>query len=338
VGLGCPALEDLVAPPHVSLDVVVCTYNNAALLDQALDALAGQEFSPGFDWRILVVNNNCTDDTDEVVARRAGHSPVPLTMVGEPEQGLTPARLRGVASTSGDWIAFVDDDCLIASDWIQRAAEFAAAHPDCGGFGGRVVLDWETPPREYVTRYGWAFAEQDHGPEPKRVRALAGAGFVFRRAALVESGWAERHFLADRVGERLISGGDVEMTLRVGSRDPLWYTPTLELRHRIPAQRTTLRYLLGVTRGLGSSRLFGDSMLWPGSYGRWLLASIANSREWAGPAVRHGGRALLRRGGGKDALVQLSFLCGWLAGIWRLARMNRAERRALVGLAASRPR
>jgi glycosyltransferase involved in cell wall biosynthesis len=338
VGVGYPAVEDLVAAPRVSLDVVVCTYNNAAVLDQALDALVRQEFSPEIEWRIVVVNNNCTDDTDEVVERHAARSPVPLTMVREPDLGLTPARLRGVRSTEGEWVAFVDDDCLVASDWIQRAAEFAAAHPECGGFGGRVVLEWETPPREFVRRYGWAFAEQDHGPEPKRVPALAGAGFVFRRAALEESGWLERHFLADRVGEKLISGGDVEMALRVGARRPLWYSPALRLRHRIPARRTTLRYLLGVTHGLGSSKLLGDSMLWAGSYPRWLVTAVAASGEWGGAAVRYGARALLRRGGGKDALVQLSFLRGWLGGIWRLARMDPAERRALLGCASGTPR
>jgi glycosyltransferase involved in cell wall biosynthesis len=338
VGLGCSALEDLVAAPRSSLDVVVCTYNNAPVLDEALAALVGQQFSSEIDWRVLVVNNNCTDHTEEVVGRHAGRSPVPLTMVREPEQGLTPARLTGVAKTTGDWVAFVDDDCLLARDWIQRAAEFAAAHPGIGGFGGRVALDWEEPPRDFVTRYGWAFAEQDHGAEPKRVTSLAGAGFVFKRAALEESGWLERHFLADRIGEKLISGGDVEMALRVAARHELWYDPALRLRHRIPAKRTTLRYLVAVTRGLGSSKLLGDSMLWTGSYPRWIVTSVAASGEWAGAALRYGARALLRRGGGKDALVQLSFLRGWLAGIWRLARMDVEERRALLGCAAARPR
>jgi GT2 family glycosyltransferase len=336
MGVRCSTLEDLVAAQGVTLDVVVCTYNNAAQLDETLDALVRQQVAAGVDWQILVVDNNCTDATPDVVGRQAARSPVPLSLVREPEQGLTPARLRGVASTTGEWIAFVDDDCVLDPDWIQRAAEFAVAHPDAGGFGGRVVLDWEQQPREVVTRYGWAFAEQDHGAEPKQVLSLAGAGFVFRRAALEDSGWLKRHFLADRVGEKLVSGGDVEMALRVGARNALWYTPTLHLRHRIPARRTTLGYLLAVTHGLGTSKLLGDSMLWPGSYRQWVMASLAASGEWAGAAARFGGRALLRRGGGKDALVQLSFLRGYLAGIWRLARMAPAERRALLGIAARR--
>jgi len=65
------------------------------------------------------------------------------------------------------------------------------------------------------------------------------------------------------------------------------------------------------------------------------VTSLVASREWAGAAARFGARALRGRGGGKDALIQLNFLRGWLGGIWRLAAMGRAERRALLGCAAA---
>lgn len=317
----------------VTLAVVVCTYNNATSLDRTLEALRGQRVGPYVDWRIVVVNNNCTDDTDAVVDRHAVLSPVPLTTVREPEQGLTPARLRGVKITTEDWIAFVDDDCLPADDWIQNAADFALEKPDCGGFGGEVVLDWERPPPEFVLRYGWAFAQQEHGSEPTPLQCLAGAGFVLRRAALERTGWVERQFLADRIGDKLISGGDVEMALRLGADHELWYAPGLRLRHRIPARRATLRYLTDVTYGLGSSKLLGDSMLWSGSYRRWLVTSLLASREWAGAALRYAFRGAIGRGGRADVLINVSFLRGWLAGIWRLLRMASATRRALLGCA-----
>ena len=321
---------------RASLAVVVCTYNNAPSLDRTLEALGRQRVESDVDWRIVVVNNNCTDDTDAVVERHAAVAPVSLTTVYETEQGLTPARLRGVKATTEDWIAFVDDDCLVADDWIQNAADFAREKPDCGGFGGEVVLEWEKPPPEFVPRYGWAFAEQEHGSEPKVLQSLAGAGFVVRRAALERTGWVERQFLADRIGEKLISGGDVEMALRLGVDHELWYVPSLGLRHLIPARRATLRYLMDVTYGLGSSKLMGDSMLWGGSYARWLGTSLVGSREWAGAALRFFVRGVLGRGGRADVLINLSFLRGWLAGIWRLLRMRPAERGALLGCAAPR--
>jgi glycosyltransferase involved in cell wall biosynthesis len=321
----------------VSIDVVICTYNNALLLDRTLDALGRQHVESDVNWAVLVVNNNCTDGTEAVVRRHAAAFPVSLTMVREPEQGLTPARLRGVTGTTGEWIAFVDDDCIVADDWIEGAAGFARKHPTCGGFGSRVTLDWEEPPPPYVKRYTWAFAHQDHGPQPKTVQSLAGAGFVVRREALVATGWVGRRFLADRIGDKLISGGDVEMALRLGANHELWYNPSCRVRHRIPARRTTLRYLRDVTYGLGSSKLLGDSMLWAGTYSGWLTTSMLASREWAGMAMRYTARALLGRGGAKAAVIHLSFLRGWWAGIWRLLQMNPSERRALLGCAAPMP-
>jgi glycosyltransferase involved in cell wall biosynthesis len=318
---------------RVSIDVVICTYNNAPLLDRALESLHGQRVSAGVDWRILIVDNNCEDDTRSVVEKHARVAQVPLTSVREPRQGLTPARVRGVKSTTGEWIAFVDDDCVLADDWIEEAASFAHAHPECGAFGGKVVLAWEVPPPDFATRYGWAFAEQDHGPEPKRVECLVGAGLVVRREALAACGWVDKQFLADRVGEKLVSGGDVELALRVGAAHELWYDPKLRLRHRIPERRMSPGYLKEVTYGLGSSKLFGDSMLWPGSYPRWLVISALGSREFAGSALRDAARAPLRRARAVDAAVSFSFLRGWLVGIWKLSRMEARERAALLGCA-----
>lgn len=321
---------------EISLEVVICTYNHAALLDRVLAALAQQRPGPDVAWRILVVNNNCTDDTDAVVARHAASAPVPLTMVHELEQGLTPARRRGVVSTRGEWIAFVDDDCLLEEDWIQQAAEFARANPDCGAFGGMVILDWEMSPPAFVRRYGWAFAEQDHGTSVRHVQCLTGAGLVVRRSALAECGWIEKQLLADRVGNKLISGGDVEIALRVGSRHDLWYNPKCRLRHYIPEHRASPQYLKRMTHGLGTSKLLGDSMLWSRSYSRFLVWSVFSARQYVDTALREGAKAALGRGDAIHAALAISFLRGWYAGIWRLLIMDADNRRALLGCAAPR--
>src|SRR5262249_56770240 len=57
------------------LTVAICTWNRAGLLDQTLGRLRELEIPPGTEWELLVVNNNCTDDTDAVVARHAGSLP-----------------------------------------------------------------------------------------------------------------------------------------------------------------------------------------------------------------------------------------------------------------------
>ena len=87
--------------------------------------MARQIVSPEFRWEVVVVDNNCTDGTREVVSRHS-HAGIlqNLRIASEPVQGLTHARRRGVESTTFDWIAFVDDDCIVDPDWVDFGVAF----------------------------------------------------------------------------------------------------------------------------------------------------------------------------------------------------------------------
>jgi len=306
------------------LDVVVCTYDNARSLDRTLAALAAQRGADAVDWAVTVVDNNSTDDTPAVAA---GHG---VRVVREPRQGLTPARVRGVMATGRDWIAFVDDDCLVAPDWIAQAARISATHPEAGAFGGVVEIDWQGPVPRHAGRYGWAYARQDHGPDAVAVPFLVGAGMVVRRSAIEETGWLERQLLADRIGRRLVSGGDVEIALRLAARHELWFDPGLRLRHAIDPHRGEPRHLARLVYGLGTSQLLGDTLTWPGSYPRWLALSLRRAAPHAREALR-----AAARGRKADGALSACFLAGYLAGVAKLALAGADRRRELLG--AARP-
>jgi hypothetical protein len=71
---------------------------------------------------------------------------------------------------------------------------------------------------------------------------VAGAGIIVKRKALEKCGWVKEQFLSDRVGTRLVSGGDMEIALRVGEHSEVWYNPDCFLQHIIPERRTTKKY------------------------------------------------------------------------------------------------
>ena len=274
------------------IQVVICTYNRARLLHRALAALARQRGTQDVAWSVLVVDNNSTDDTAAVVEAQAKAGGVPgLRYEREVEQGLTPARRRGVLATRAPWIAFIDDDCLVAEDWIAQAATFLRTHPESGGMGGRVHVAWTASPPDYVAHFGWAFAAQDHGSTAKRVGSLAGAGMVLRRRALHACGWLEDPLLEDRIGKRLVSGGDVELTLRVhGSGYPLWYNPACVLEHVVGLERASRMYMLRLIHGLGVSQTLAEALLWSGSYTEWRqTAHQASGRALRGRPCAHWG-------------------------------------------------
>ena len=313
----------------VSIDLVLCTYNNAALLDRTLAAIARQRVSSGVTWQVLVVDNNCTDSTPEVVEKYRQSGVIPVRMIREPRQGLTPARLCGARNTQGEWIAFVDDDCLLAEGWVEEAARFAVEHPECGAFGGQVILEWETDPPPYALRRRYAYAGKYHGTTAHRRPWLAGAGMVVRRAALESCGWMDKQLLEDRIGKRPVSGGDMEIGLRIAAGSEVWYNPACQLRHVIPGHRMTRQYLRRITFGLGASRHNATALTWKGSYPAWLAFSVLYSIGFAGLGIVQFFR---------EADVRLAFspVRGWWAAIWEMVRMGSATRRELLGSAVPR--
>jgi glucosyl-dolichyl phosphate glucuronosyltransferase len=314
---------------NVSIDVVICTYNRAAGLDAVLSALSQQSPAVDVAWSVLVVDNASTDATTDVVDAHSSRQLLPgLRRVRENEQGLTPARRRGVRETSAPWIAFVDDDNLLAPGWLDAIAQAIRLHPDAGAIGGRVVLDWEQPPPAYFKRFGFCFAEQEPGGAPCELSSLVGAGMVVSRKALVECSWLERPLLADRVGKRLISGGDVEIAQRIrGAGYPLWYTPEAVLRHRIPPDRVSWHYLLRVNYGLGGSEALVSALTWLGDWPSWRRSAQRR-------AVKDMARALLRPQGVVGTLASLSFAIGFTRGVGACITMHLSERRVLLGAAA----
>ena len=118
------ALEPPVPHPWPMFSVVVCTFNRAELLTLCLDTLVRQQLSPQH-YEILVVDNNSSDHTREVVAGFAathGH----VRYVFELEQGLSAARNRGAKEAVGRYLAYLDDECKVPPDWLSQASRVAA--------------------------------------------------------------------------------------------------------------------------------------------------------------------------------------------------------------------
>jgi glycosyltransferase involved in cell wall biosynthesis len=323
-------------PPEISIDIVICTYNRARQLDAVLANLERQSCSDQITWRVLVVDNASTDATPDVVdARRSNGSLPGLHRIFEPVQGLTAARLRGVQETTAPWIAFVDDDNFLAPTWLEAIGRAIRKHSDAGGFGGQVVLDWESPPPRYLKEFGFCFAEQNCGDRDCVVDSLAGAGMVLRRSALVECGWLDGPLVADRVGTKLVSGGDVEMAQRVRAAGyRLWFVQEAILRHRIPASRTSRRYLFRINRELGASSALIGVLTWAGDWNSWRRMARDRRRHWYRLAVRGLGYAVRHRANLTPAIAWAFFALGFARGVRQCEALDAAQRAALLGAAA----
>ena len=124
--------------------IAICTFNRAESLRRTLRSLAALRIPDHFDWEIVVVNNNCTDHTDHVIASFSDWLPVRREF--ELQRGLSWARNRAVHAAKGNYIVWIDDDVLVPADTVVIAigqqtegtlgASLRAAGIACHSIGG----------------------------------------------------------------------------------------------------------------------------------------------------------------------------------------------------------
>lgn len=224
-------------PPRAT--IAICTWNRAKPLDRVLDAMANLHVPEGVQWEVAVVNNNCTDDTDAVLARHANR--LPLRRLFEPTPGISHARNRAVAETDSEFILWIDDDAVPDPGWF--AAHLAAFEQfDADLVIGKVEPLWEhgSPPPWFAPEFRGLFALLDYGDTPRLVTDPAESGFNvnlgFRRS-LVDSIGVYR---LDIGTGRQAGGEDQDLCRRAheaGLR--VAYEPRALVRHLIPASRCT---------------------------------------------------------------------------------------------------
>jgi GT2 family glycosyltransferase len=121
------------------VSVVVCTCNRAGKLAACLNALGNANRQGSGRRELLIVDNNSTDRTRDVVHAFAKAGSIEVRYIFEPEQGSSAARNRGLAETRGELIAITDDDCIVDASWFQEIEkDFSGAAIDM--VGGRVEL------------------------------------------------------------------------------------------------------------------------------------------------------------------------------------------------------
>jgi len=200
----------------VDISVVLCTYNRADSLRRALESLNRQQLPSGLEREVLIVDNNSTDHTRAVAAETP--SALPCRYIFEPRQGKSFALNTGLAAAKGDLIVFADDDLTMEKGWLAGLWRAAVAHPDCVGFGGRIVAVWSGPKPAWYCDSGpyklinGVVGSYDHGPETKEVGMLPfGANMAFRREVFAVHGG----FNLDLGSKRLMRGEDTEFGRRV---------------------------------------------------------------------------------------------------------------------------
>jgi len=104
----------------MTLSIIICSYNRASYISDALTSLYVQ--SSGLDnFEVIFVDNNSTDNTKEVYAQwRQTNTNGQFTFISEMQQGASFARNTGAAIAKGEWVCFMDDDAVATTDYVKN--------------------------------------------------------------------------------------------------------------------------------------------------------------------------------------------------------------------------
>lgn len=251
----------MIAGDAKCLSIAICTHNpRADLIEETLAALRHQQpLTKGWRCQLLVIDNASTPplaDRIDLSWHENGR------VVREEKLGLTHARFCAFQETRGEIILFVDDDNLLAPDYLRNVVDAFAGDPKLGATGGRALPRYEAKPPEWFAETGLDLACRDLGD--KRIEASweglaqaerfyphcapVGAGMAIRKnayAAYVDQASANpvRSALGRR-GADLASGEDNDMIMTLLANGwKVSYLPQLSLDHVIPAGRLTQSYL-----------------------------------------------------------------------------------------------
>ena len=229
---------------HPRVSVIVCSCNGGRTIRQCLEALARLQYP---DYEVIVVDDGSTDDTATI----AGGFNVQL--ISTENRGLSCARNAGLRSSTGEIVAYIDDDAYPDPHWLNYLVHTftTTCH---AGVGGPNLL----PPEDGTVAQ--CVASAPGGPThvlltDEVAEHIPGCNMAFRAHHLREIGGFDRQFR--------IAGDDVDICWRLQEKGyTLGFHPAAVVwHHRRSSVRAYLRQQLNYGRA--------EAMLeakWPEKY------------------------------------------------------------------------
>ena len=173
---------------RLKISIIVPAFNEEKLLGASLAAMkeaAAELTRRGWDFELVVCDNNSTDRTAEI-ARVAG-----AKVVFEPFNQIARARNTGAAAAGGDWLIFVDADSQPSAELFSEVAEQIVSGRYLAG-GSTVRMDAVNMAGKLLTLL-WCWIS--------RIGKLMAGSFIFVEAAAFRriGGFSNELFAAEEI-------------------------------------------------------------------------------------------------------------------------------------------
>lgn len=268
------------------LSVLICTYNREKYIGKLLESIAANDLAKS-EYEIVLVDNNCTDNTRDVCETfAAAHKDIAFRYYVEAEQGLSAARNKAIKEAKGDMLVYVDDDALVDSWYLRTIAEYMAQHPEISAVGGPIIPMYETEEPKWMTRYtkellcGYLyFGEEERSFPGDR---YPGGGNAAYRAEVFEQVGLFNTALG-RKGDGLMGSEEKDIFDKMRSRGMRFmYLPKMILHHIIPQKKLERDYFDRLTYQIGVSERQRTKTI---STGKYLNRLAKEAIKWCGTLV-----------------------------------------------------
>jgi glycosyltransferase involved in cell wall biosynthesis len=224
------------------ISVIICTYNRAQLLSNALQSLCEQTLEMS-RYEVILVDNNSRDNTHSVTEDFCRRYPN-IRYCVEKRQGLSHARNRGWREARGMYVAYIDDDCKVPPVWLM-VAKNVIDQLSPSVFGGPFFPFYNfRKPLWWKESYG-AFKYSETARPLTRNEYLRGGNFFIRRAVFETiKGFDGRYGMS---GQKLAYGEETELQRRIRASLPgalIYYDPELYVYHLVRSHKMTLRWMI----------------------------------------------------------------------------------------------
>lgn len=271
----------------IRLTVIIATYNRSESLSRTLDSLLEQTL-PKELWELVVIDNNSTDSTAQAIVRfiESNKERINVRTFLETEQGISPARNRGLKEGFGEYFAFLDDDELPMPDWAEVYVNFFDSHPDVAEAGGRMIPLYEYDTPKWLSKYTEILLSglMDKGDRARPFRKGEypfGGNIAFRRSTIEKYGMFSSQL--GRTGKKLLGGEEKDYAFRLQTAgETIWYLPQSRIDHVIPRERLTRRFVVKLSRYVGTSERMRSLNISAGTYARRLVTEAV---KWVGTLV-----------------------------------------------------
>lgn len=241
----------------INVSVIICSHNpRDSYFLRVLDALKSQTL-PLETWELLVIDNA----SQSPIRDRFPLSWHPLGRhLSEPKLGKLNAWLTAIREARADILVFVDDDNVLANDYLENALSIGRTKPFIGAWAGSVIPELEKPLPAWVGDQDWRLTivdiKEDVWSNLRNGFATTppGAGLCIRNQVgkrYLEWCATNKHSATlDRSGKGLGGYGDIDLghcALDIGLGTGKF--ASLRLTHLIPESRLTLDYFVRHAEG-----------------------------------------------------------------------------------------